>query len=87
MFFLTGYNAETDDDPDKVIDDIRERTGWDVVVSNSVQPIAQPTATELALLRGFDPRSVFLKNRNRTPEEPQVGQNSPLHAERAIGGQ
>jgi acyl CoA:acetate/3-ketoacid CoA transferase beta subunit/acyl CoA:acetate/3-ketoacid CoA transferase alpha subunit len=68
-FVLTGYLAEANHDPGKIVDDIRSATGWDITVGDSLHSVAQPTATELALLRGFDPLSVFLRNRKRAQDE------------------
>jgi len=78
VFLLTGYFAEAADDPDEIIDDIRECTGWDVIVSDSPQPVAQPAAEELALLRGFDPLSVFLKNREPSRKQARTVQYGSL---------
>jgi hypothetical protein len=86
VFVLTGYFAEAHDDPDEIMNDIRECTGWDVVVSDAPQPVAQPTAEELMLLRGFDPRSIFLKNKDMYRKAARTGQHGSLQVRRAIDG-
>jgi acyl CoA:acetate/3-ketoacid CoA transferase alpha subunit/acyl CoA:acetate/3-ketoacid CoA transferase beta subunit len=85
VFVLTGYFAEAHDDPDEIIDDILRSTGWEVVVSDLPQPVLQPSAEELALLRSFDPLSVFLKSKNPTRKARHTGQHGSIQ-DRAIDG-
>jgi acyl CoA:acetate/3-ketoacid CoA transferase alpha subunit len=61
-FVLTGYVSEPGKDPVEIIDDIRACTGWELIVDDKCRPLPEPELPELALLRAFDPASVFLKN-------------------------
>jgi acyl CoA:acetate/3-ketoacid CoA transferase beta subunit len=67
---LAGYFGNAHKAVDQIIREIQAYTGWPLVVSDSLRQVAQHNSKELALLRGFDPQSVFL----RTPKPPDAGQ-------------
>ncbi|HVV24428.1 MAG TPA: CoA-transferase [Pseudonocardiaceae bacterium] len=50
-----------DGDPADAVRRVRAETGWDVAVDRTVTQEPDPSADDLALLRGFDPAGVFLR--------------------------
>ncbi len=69
-FELSGWLGDPDLSRDEVTARIQEGTGWDnLAVAETLRYYPAPTATELATLRAFDPKSVFLRRRVPRPAE------------------
>jgi glutaconate CoA-transferase, subunit B len=47
--------------PGATIEQVRERTGWDIRTAKSVERLKPPSTEELTLLRRIDPRWVYLR--------------------------
>ena len=59
-FVLTGYFGFDGLDRDAAIQEIKDRTGWDLQIADDVEELSPATEEELTLLRLFDPERFFL---------------------------
>jgi len=59
-FVLTRWIGAPGEGPDEILANIRASTGWKLEVAQDAQPEPEPDDADLARLRSFDPRSVFL---------------------------
>jgi|YelNatPaOPRAMG01_1025707.scaffolds.fasta_scaffold02565_13 acyl CoA:acetate/3-ketoacid CoA transferase alpha subunit/acyl CoA:acetate/3-ketoacid CoA transferase beta subunit len=59
-FVFTRYPYKEDLDVDQHVKTVKEKTGWDVKISNNLRPIDYPSIDTLITMRLFDPKKAFL---------------------------
>jgi len=59
-FFLTGIILDGKSAPAEIMAQLKEKTPWEFKIAPSIENFPLPTATELMLLRLFDPQKFFL---------------------------
>jgi acyl CoA:acetate/3-ketoacid CoA transferase alpha subunit/acyl CoA:acetate/3-ketoacid CoA transferase beta subunit len=74
-FILTALLPAAGADTHQAVELIRSRTGWFVEVSRSLEREASASSEELAMLRMFDPKQLFLADR-RTAVDPVPATNA-----------
>jgi acyl CoA:acetate/3-ketoacid CoA transferase alpha subunit/acyl CoA:acetate/3-ketoacid CoA transferase beta subunit len=59
-FILTRYPYKTGMDIDAHVKAVKEKTGWNVRISNTLKPVDYPSLETLITMRLFDPKKAFL---------------------------